>query len=239
MLEKQIEKYISFYLETLQEIRTISTKSQELFCHILYLGLLDALSKSVYPHKGPRDRVTSLILRFGNWPHATRVSLIHLLQLLKKYPDPDFEQLRIFTMELIQKSNIKHNPISIDVDPEYEEVRAKWPKTISTELPGGIKLEYLKHINLFYSLRNSIIHEMRKLGEGFDIGTHSEPYYINILNIELSLDTYESIELVYPLKFLDNICNNCIQGVNNYLIANSLNPYDYYESGTFWLPDLN
>jgi hypothetical protein len=239
MNDKKIEKYISYFMDRMSEIKSLSTTSESLFRRILYFGLIDTLSKSVYPHKNNHARITSLVLRFGEWPNAQKVSTIHLLQLIRKIPDPDFEQLRNYGKQLLSTMALEVRECSIEKDPEYEDIRSKWPKSFSGDLPGGIRLDSLQHINLLYALRNSIIHEMRSLGKGFEIGKHSDPYYISLLNIESEQDAYESIELVYPTLFIEKISNNCINGVRSYLLANDLNPYDYFEQGTYWIPDLN
>jgi hypothetical protein len=178
MNNTKIEKYISYFSDRMAEIKSLSTISDYLFRRILYFGLIDTLSKSVYPHKNNHSRITSLVLRFGDWPNAQKISVIHLLQLLKKVPDPDFEQLRSYGKQLLATMGVEHGECSIDKDPKYEDIRSRWPKSFSGQLPGGIHIKSLQHINLLYALRNSIIHEMRPLGKGFDIGTHSDPYYI-------------------------------------------------------------
>lgn len=238
--ETQIQKYIEYFKIKLAEIRALSTKSQGLFQHILYLGILDALSKCVYPHKGNHDRLTGLVLRFSGWPHAKRISLIHLIQLLRKVPDPEFDSLREFAKHELESMGFPlGNLPTLDKDPEYELVRSKWPKQVPLEVIRGIHLESLQHINLLYTFRNSIVHEMRTLGKGFDLADKSEPYYLNMLNIESEEINYESIELVYPSKFLEGLCTSCIEGVRQHLLQNDLNPYDYYDFGSYWISDLN
>lgn len=238
--QAHIEQYVEYFKIKLAEIEALRTKSERLFQHILYFGILDALSKCIYPHEGNHDRLTGLVLKFGQWADAERVSATHLLQLLRKIPGPEFDSLREYTRQKVESMGFPSGYLpTLDKDPEIEEVRSQWPKSVPPVLIKGIRLESLQHINLFYAFRNSIIHEMRTPGRGFDLADKNEPYYHNMLNIESEDVQYESIELEYPAKFLLRLCTVCLEGVQQHLLKNDLNPYDYYDFGSYWIPDLN
>ena len=71
--------------------------ASNLFKKILYVGILDALSKTVsYPNQKNRERFVSLIRNFSNWKYAEKISLPHLVRLLQKVHSPEFSDLRAY-----------------------------------------------------------------------------------------------------------------------------------------------
>ncbi len=103
-----------------------------------------------------------------------------------------------------------------------------WPKGSEHERPLGIGLDYLSHFALLWRYRNSLIHEFRPAGGGFDIGESAEPYYHQVSEI-LSVqpaDEREYRELIYPVSFLDQLCRRSLDNRASYLLRNGLNPFD-------------
>ncbi len=64
-----------------------------------------------------------------------------------------------------------------------------------------------------------------------DLGADSTtPYYLGMVDHQSSGES--SWKLVFPFKFLGSLCEGSIDGLEKYLIANNLNPYDSYEFET-------
>jgi len=97
----------------------------------------------------------------------------------------------------------------------------------------------LKYVNdsryteLLYTYRNHLLHEFREPGDGMDLGADlpPAPYY---LGMDLPITGQSSWELVFPVQFLQELCEGCINGLEAHLSANNLNPYDAYEFGAMW-----
>ncbi|GAH80231.1 unnamed protein product, partial [marine sediment metagenome] len=52
-IQKQIERFISYFQNKYQTIKNTKFKANdELFKKTIYMGIIDALSKTIYPRKG-------------------------------------------------------------------------------------------------------------------------------------------------------------------------------------------
>jgi len=162
--------------------------------------------------------------------------------LLKKAPDPAFERLRLFAVDSFTQWQVHNGMLTpISADPDIEDIKRLWPGGQEYKFPlEDISLESLQHSNLFYTLRNSLVHELRPLGHGMDFDRQSTPYYHRLSQVGDTLnDVLLSIELVYPSQFLNALCTQCLDAFQLYFSSNSLDPYDYYTFGTYWIEELN
>ncbi len=241
--QKDIDRFISYFKDQLSEIQSLSTKHDRLYRSLLYVTVLDTLAKSVLPkRKGNQDRYVYYVKRFCKWKDAERVSLVHLVQLLKKNPDPVFEKLRIWALDKFSKLSVHGSrlmPISDDLD--VEEVKKYWPTSKEHRIPiQGIGLHSLQHCNLLYTYRNSLVHEMRLLGRGIEFDDDTDPIYhlMSKLGEDNKLDA-SSVELVYPWKFLQTLCDQSLETLKLYFEKNGLNPMDSFTFGSYWLEELN
>lgn len=239
----EIERFIKYFRDQLAEIEGLNNIHSQLYKSLLYVTVLDTLAKSVLPkRKDNRERYVYYVKRFCKWADAEKVSLVHLVQLLKKNPDPVFEKLRKWALEKFNKLSVHGSrlmPILHDL--EAEEVRKYWPKSKEHRIPiEGIGLHSLQHYNLLYTYRNSLVHEMRIPGYGVDFGDNNMPYYhlMTKLSPEQKIDS-SSVELIYPSAFLHSICESSLDSLKDYYISNDLNPWDSFTFGTYWLEELN
>jgi hypothetical protein len=219
-LQIQIKNFISYFTHKYEMIKNSKFKeSDELFKKIFYVGIIDALAKTVFPKRGNRERFVEFIRTFSDWENSERISLPHLKRLLDFTPEPEYTGIRKF---VISKHNqwIPPNIISLTNDPEYKEIIKYWPKAfVNSQIIEGIKLESIQHVHLFYSYRNSLVHEIRNIGYGIEeVALKNEPSYhhMDTLNGE------KTWELVYPLGFFENICESCIGNLEKYLITREL-----------------
>jgi hypothetical protein len=104
-LHESIERFLDYFDKQLSIVKEVDFKEEVsdcLFKKILYVGFIDALSKTVAsPKKGNRERIVSFILNFTDWNNAEKISLPHLVRYLEKVPDPEFSDLREYVYSLI------------------------------------------------------------------------------------------------------------------------------------------
>jgi hypothetical protein len=222
----------------LEEIPALTSTQVELYRKFLYVALLDTLAGAAMPtRKSLRQRFVAFIQRFCHWPDGERISLPHLMQLLRKTPDPAFEKLRKWTIAKYKAMPAflgEFTPISSD--PTFEEVRTLWPVAADHRTPlENAKLESLKHRHLLYTLRSSLVHELRTLGYGMEFGQDSVPHY-HKMSTELDDGSiHESAEIVYPEKFLHKLCDTGLTELERYFAENELSPYGSFVFGSYWL----
>lgn len=235
-LEGETDNFLGFFQNRLQEIRNLDCKDATgLFRKIIYSGLLDALSKTTaHPQKGNRERIVDFVHRFCNWPTCEKVSLPHLLRMLEKVPDPAFSDLRQYAFALFNQWE-EGRIIYLNEDPDFQEVKKYWPKDIPKPLED-VQIEFLQHVNLFYRYRNSLVHELRQPGYGMEFTGDSEPLYHSMTDNDTKQMTWE---LVYPLKFYDNLCDTAIKNLRDFYINDRIDPYSCYKFGTYWIGHLN
>ncbi len=235
-LEESIEKFLGFFSRKLETIKKAEfDESTQLFQKILYLGVIDALSKSVtIPKTGNRERITSFLRHFTLWSDQDRISLPHLIRLLSKVPDPQFSDLREYAFECYETWS-EGEVIHLDRDLTFKEVKALWPKSVPKPLED-IQLEYLQHSNLFYRHRSSIVHEMREPGYGMEFKEDDSPFYHSMGTLENDSSTWE---LVYPTAFFHQLCKDGIEKLQDYYKRDRINPYDHYRFGSYWIEGLN
>jgi len=212
-IQKQIERFISYFQNKYQTIKNTKFKANdELFKKTIYMGIIDALSKTIYPRKGNRERFVSFIENCSDWKYCNRISLPHLLRLLEFYPEPEYSEIRKFTFSVYGQWP-PGEIISLKKDLELEEIIKYWPRgQVNDELIKGVKLESLKHLSL-----------------------GKEPSY-HSMTMEDGKDTWQ---LVYPLGFFENICETCIINLKEYLILNNIDPYNSFKFGSYWKEELN
>lgn len=235
-MEESIDRFIGFFRNKLSVIeKTDFNESTILFRKILYVGLLDALSKTTtYPKKGNRERIVSFVKHFTGWEHHERVSLPHLVRFLRKVPDPEFSSVREYAFSLIDQW-APGELIRLDRDPCLPDVKKRWPSSVPKAFED-ITLEHLQHANLFYRYRNSLVHELRLPGYGTEFKSDTEPFYHSMTHLETEEETWE---LVYPLGFYERVCRTAIDKLHEYYVKERIDPYSLYSFGTYWIDELN
>lgn len=234
-------RFLQHFARSLIDIRGLKAERAELFREVLYVAVLDALSKSVMPlREGNRDRFIYFLQRFCHWPDGDRVSLPHLYALVMLNPDPAFEKLRLWAVEKYRKLDPSGLP-SINTDPKYDEVKALWPGSAEHRTPlRGVDLDALTHYRLLWVYRNMLVHELRRPGRGMGFKEADEPYYHGMSDLDENHNIAETtVELIYPSKFLDRLCETALGALRRYFTENGINPYDSFVFGTYWIRELN
>ena len=158
------------------------------------------------------------------------------MRLLEFTPEPEYSKLREFAFSTYGQWP-PGKVVSLKKDPEFKEVKKYWPKGKENDEPiKGVKLESLKHIHLFCTYRNSLVHELRNLAYGMEeVALEKEPSYHGLF----TEDEGNIWQLVYPLGFFENICATCLKNLEKYLTLNNVNPYNSFNSGYYWKEELN
>jgi len=216
---------------------------------LLIAAHIDGYSRLIYPRRAPRDRYVRFVERFAKWTDADRLSLIHLYELLRKSPDPEFENLRKDVMRRMALMNncggesdptkLTKSPTSITNDPKISEIIRKWPQDKDLKEPlEGIIIDSLKHASLFYTYRCSLSHELIPPGFQWDVIEKDHPYYIHSGEM-VGNEWKHGWVLIYPLGFFHLVASNCLSSLDTYLKSNDLDPYTMRSCGDFWLESLN
>lgn len=241
-VNKAINRYCAHFFRQIERVQEITGDSADLFKKILFSSVLDALSRSVFPKQKPRDRFTSLVRVFGEWPEHKRVSLPHLVRLLQKHPSVPCDELRAFTKTRLSEWNDPSNGIGLDQDPILDEVLIYVPKSDDRKaIISEETVQKLTHLQLLYSHRCVIFHELRTPGYGIDIGFDNKPYYHELHSVDDDgqLAEKETFEMVYPVRFFQNLCMVILTNLQSHLQHNKINPVRSYRFGSYWIEDLN
>ncbi len=241
--ESDVDIFVSYFHNTIDAIRDLKVDPdpngdrKTLFQRALYMGVIDALSKTVYPKRGNRDRFVCFIRSFAKWQYSEKVSLPHLLRLASRNPEPELSKLREYANAEISKWR-QGEVIKLDRDPDDSSVVRFWPKGSEyKELNDW--LDSLRHVHLLYAYRNFLVHEMRKPGRGIDFDNDDQwPYYHSMTHVDQGRET-GSWELVYPVRFIEQLCTEALRNLRDHYVTQRLNPSDNFAFGTYWIEELN
>jgi hypothetical protein len=143
-IQKKIKRFIAYFKYKFKIIKETEFKdNEELFKKILYIGIIDAFSKTVFPRKGNRIRFVIFLKIFSGWKNCDRISLPHLVKLLEFTPEPEYSKLRKFAFSIYEQWS-SGDIIGLETDPKYKEIIKYWPRgQVNDELIKGVKLESL------------------------------------------------------------------------------------------------
>lgn len=240
--QKGIDRFTDYFGKQLEEIGALKSEHGELYQKLLYVAVLDTLAGSVTPKRLNRDRFIYFVQRFCKWSDGERVSLPHLVQLLRKNPDPAFQNLREWALGKFDALPVHGGELMpIARDPLFDEVKREWPVSSEHRAPiDGVDLAALRHYHLLYIYRNMLVHELRTPGYGMEFGQDDEePFYHGMSTLTNSDFVDRSVELVYPRRFLHRLCKTGLAQLKEYLVTNRLNPFDSIVFGTYWIRELN
>jgi hypothetical protein len=242
-LNNDIKRFTEYFKKQVEEIESLNSDHVEIYRRLLYASMLDTLAGTVYPKRLNRERFVNFIKRFCRWSDGDRISLSHLVQLLRKNPDPAYEKLRVWALEKFKALPVHGSQLMpISCEPNFDEVQKIWPVQKDHRAPiEGIDLVSLQHYQLLYRYRNVLIHELRVPGYGMEFGDDDEdPYYHLMSTIDDNNELLpSSVELVYPWRFLKRLCDTALNELEKYYTENEINPRDSFDFGTYWIGVLN
>ncbi len=241
-IEESIEVFIRHFHDRIDRLEQYDFSEQDrVLKKNVIVSVLDAVSRSVSNYgDGNRQRFTSLVANFGDWPNHKRVSAPHISYFLRQLRSPEFERAHEFIEETITK-NSDGRLVKLDDDPSFETMRRLWPVPAEQKLVDQLSLSSFTHLNLLYFHRNSLVHELREPGYGMEFTDDgSEPYYHGMTTLNEDNSPGErTLELVYPEGFYFKLARNVIANVEGYLRRHELDPYSSYQFGSSWVSDLN
>lgn len=240
-VDNKIDNFISYFRAQLKIICELDS-SLHTYKSILCMSLLDAIFKSIYPEETHKAKFIGGMEKFSSWEESDRVSIFHIMEVLKIETDPIFKTLKryledkIFDFEEQLRSSLSCTLIA-DVDPPWGDIEPFLPEILSDNPKIVKSIESCQHKFLFYECRNILIHELRRPGRPIEEMVEGEPaYYITFYTSGSNGFEYQ---LVYPTKWLEAKCDKIISNIENYLRTNNIDPYLSYKFGEYWIPALN
>lgn len=243
-IKENISAYISYFRRQVQSIsdHCQNATDGELHSRILYVTLLDAIASPVTtPKTKNQEKFISFVSKFCDWPDCIRISLPHLSGLIDAKTDPELIRLVSFTIQNRTKW-MRGDQILLLHDPEFAAVANIWPKKDNKLIEiDNVKLEMLQHSYLLYKYRNYLIHEFRMPGRHVELWDINEPYYGSLSEYkdDNSRNLAHSWELQYPAKFFRRLCDSGLSNLEEFLIANKIDPLGSIDWGNYWLKQLN
>ena len=236
------EDFIKHFRRHLDLIISITIKENKIcsiYKRLLLVALLDAITKPIYPKETNKKKFISFIKKFSDWKYIDRISLPHLVQLLDKYPSPDFSNLRDYAYSKYDEW-LQGSVILLDKDLEFKEVKILWPKNKDQDKGHlltlkGITIESLRHCELLYKYRNSLVHELTEPGISFQWISCDEPNYGSYTDT----DEQHHWNLRYPVNFFIRLVKTCLNNLEKYLIEKRLDPKQFYKFGSYWFDEFN
>ena len=220
-VRENIDKYIAYFRNTTADLGQI--QGPPIYRKILYLVEIDTLSRAAFPNKnGHKTRVLNFLSKCSNWSERDRVSATQLMFSLEakgKNSSPLFKLIN-------ERINECGTRIDASKDLTLEEVR-------NVPCSDDLKLvDEVRYDELFYKYRNTLIHEFREPGK-YSISCVNEvsPFSKEVEDISTGEKTWE---LVFPVIFLERLCEGCIDGFEKYLIENNQDPYVSYDFRPLW-----
>jgi hypothetical protein len=235
-----IDRFVSVFHSYVRDVSSLSIgQDMEYYRKILYFTLLEALSKARYPTCRPSKAFSRFIVGSCNWVEGNRVSLPHLVAALERTRAPEFLQVRGVAFAELQQWG-SGGPISIERDLDKHVVQQSWPKGSDgkpQKIPElNIYWKALQHRSLLYSYRSKLTHESREVTCSFEDGSERCPFYESVENPSIP---HADWHIVYPSTFLQTQCRSGIDGLKDWLQANSKDPYQQFSFGRFLIDKIN
>jgi hypothetical protein len=216
--KRAVEQFVEHFHQEAKAIRA----GLPLHRKVLYATALDALARAAFgPTLGNRERITRLIRELSGWSDADRVSLPQLQQRLRAKGRHRHRLYRKVSSDL--NSWIGGAKIGLQYSP---------PATALMPLAQGDEAKTIAECHyseLFYAYRNSLVHEFREPGYGWDVaGTSVQPFYMSYLGME------EQWELVFPVRFFESVVTGALSGLKAHLLRHKIDPYKNFQFGSMW-----
>jgi hypothetical protein len=216
--KRQVEQFIDHFEREANSVRKVVSP---LHRRILCATALDPLARAAFGPGFNRDRFTKLIRELSGWADCERISLPQLQQRLRAARRSRFKLYREVSRQLQDwgsglRIGLHRSPLAAELLPLAQ---GKEAKLISD----------CEYSELFYSYRNSLVHEFREPGYGWDVsGKGLRPFYMSYLGRE------GQWELTFPVAFLESLLIDTIAGVKSHLLHGKIDPYSRFQFGSMW-----
>ena len=242
-INAMIENFVNYGRSEISQIVQLqgpqnSPKPLYEYKKVLLAAVIDSHARCVFPRGSNRERFVEFMRKFSGWAEIDHVSLTQLEGIIQHLPGSDFGSLRKYVEESIATWR-SGSLIPLSQDPPLQEILPRWPKREEHGDPlGRLPLEHLTHGHLFYTYRNSLVHELRAPGYSWDMIDREEPSYMGGVN-NLDGGVKDRWLLVYPLAFFVKVCLQSLTNLERYLKAGGIDPYQSYTFGEYWIERLN
>lgn len=202
-----------------QQATAIAGVTDPLFRQLLAAAALDPLARAAYGKpKRHRDNLQRLVEELTTWNARDRVSLIQLRLRLSEQKRARFRLYREATRrwKLLPPA---HCYPGAELSPTFDEML---PFAASMEV--GV-LQDCRYSALFCAHRNTLVHEFRPPGYGHDWSeSKTRAFY--------GPSAFSERELIFPPGFFRYILDEAINGVEQHLLIQHIDPYARFEFGS-------
>jgi len=216
-LQEDIAQFSSYFSDRIREVEKVEP---DLFRKILFMGIVDTLSRAGCPGvQGHRERVIQFIDNYSGWVDKDRVSAQQLVLNLEE------KKKKFSALHQLAKKKVDSWPDGSIVRADADLTFIEADSVAAVDEKKLVQAATYKH--LFYTYRNHLVHEFREPGYGMELSQDaSTPYYHGMIG--------DPWQLVFTDQFIKEICLSCLNGLAGQLLTQQKNPYDCYEFGSLW-----
>ena len=223
------EQAITHFFKTVGDThREIQNLPNKFFARAMLFSLIDALSRVAHPGLTKnRQRFVAAIDEYAQWVDVRRFSLrqmgLRLADVHNPSALPGFQALSQEVSSRLAKWPAQGTIVyPEDIDPTRDELRL----FLNAELAK--LLEPVRYPSLLWATRNSVVHELRNLGEGFDFGFNEmRPYYHSLFRADGITRTWE---FYLPNGLLTQIATSMAANLEQRAMRDDVNPWDAFPS---------
>jgi hypothetical protein len=222
MSDADIKRFSEYFAD---QIRYISQLNDSLYTRILWVTLLDSLSRAGAPQLGNKnkERILYFLEKIADWTYSNQVSLPQLRAQLEVQNLTEGKLSKIVSEKLA--SWIEGDIYTPSDDLPYCQL-----KLIACCESEKARVKQCRYMNLFYSYRNHLVHGFRPPGHGFNHFSRSkQPFYHSTSNGELT-----EWELVFPDYLFWQLCQEGLAKLTKLLHEQKRSPYTAYDLGFIW-----
>jgi len=222
--DNEINQFSSYFIEQVNNIIKIRNRLfQKILLSVVIDTLARVLSKGNYDNK---TRFVRFIKECAEWNDCDKISIPMLYHTL----DRNNYVLNDNLKKEVEKrfSMIGYGTIHrLNIDPYFNEIEYLIKSSDERKLICN-----MSHATLFYTYRNTLVHEFREPGHGMEISNNNEsPYYLGMNHLD---NNRETLELVYSTSFFIRVTRDSIENLKRFLQKENDNPFDYFAFGTPW-----
>jgi len=226
-IDEDIKDFCSYFNRQIKVIDSIKLDDtiikpsdfQILLCKkTLLLTMLDAIAgirfpRKYYPDMGNQKRFTRFVKDYANWDNGNLVSVPFLSDRLSSNNSSDNKLTKHLKSKL---SGLNPEAGGARIASIVDEPLGALLSLATSGLEEKRILE-CQHYAILYRYRNHLVHEANVPGHGTEFYSKDDAHYHSYIN---DLRWF----LVYPLVLLKQICRQCIDGLQQYMIDNQIVP---------------
>jgi hypothetical protein len=212
-----IEQFVGYFRD--QETVILSVQPI-MYRKIIYATALDPIARAAFGKVDKhRRRSLRLIDELTNWSDRDRVSLPQLCLALEDSGQSSSSLCVKAKAHLGKWSPGKF--VRLNESPLLSELAA------SAQPSEKCILASCRYAELFYTYRNTLVHEFRQPGYGIEMSADKDqPYYHSM--------TGDSWQLVFPVGFFARLYAEALAGLKALLMRCDIDPYSQFEFGSRW-----